>query len=586
MPGTEGQPAGAGKGAALPRASLRNAALACAAVLAARLIYLWLLSPYELSEDEAFYWEWSLHMDWSYATKGPGIAWAIWLATHLLGTSVASVRTVAAVSGAVGAFFVGGLAADMSFDRHGDATRAARAGVVGAVLFTLAPVFQVTSLLATIDGPFLACWALGAWAAWRALRQGSGRAWAVLGLALGLGFLFKYTVLMLVPGVAVFAWLEGRRGGRGLRAGSQWARWVTLGVALTVAGLAPVVIWNAQHDWQTVRHLMGHLGMAGGDRAQASGGARQAYSPMWTIGLVGSQAGFLGAAVVACAVVIWRAGRPGSRVGEPAFAFGWWVGAPVLLMYLVLSFVAKPEGNWPIAGWVTVLAAGAVWLGESANGKRQTANGGQQTVDLQPIADSRLPIAPSDNGLRRSVWRWSVWSGVVVALGLARLDLVRQGAGLISPALARGVPVGRVMGISAVAESALEQQRLLRVRTGLEPFIVAQQYGRASLLRFVLPGRPVVYCASSQTGNRIVQQDYWADTDLASPSLLGRPALLIGGDQAGKAWATAFDTVEPIGPLPGEVKVGDKGGRPSFIGIGYTGRWPKPNPVAGKEGRP
>ena len=79
------------------RSSLRAYApvlIFAAAVTLARLAYLAWFSPYQLSEDEAFYWEWSLRPDWSYATKGPGIAWAIWLATHTLGTTELAIRAV------------------------------------------------------------------------------------------------------------------------------------------------------------------------------------------------------------------------------------------------------------------------------------------------------------------------------------------------------------------------------------------------------------------------------------------------------------------------------------------------------------
>jgi hypothetical protein len=455
---------------------------------------------------------------------------------------------------------VGGLAAEMSWSRDRDGERASRAATLGAALFTLAPVFQTTSLLATIDGPFLACWGLGAWAAWAALTRGSGRAWAVLGGAIGLGFLFKYTILMLVPGIVVFAVLARRRGG--LASCPRWRAGAAAGVGLMLLGLAPVVIWNAQHDWQTVRHLMGHLGMKGGDSPVGEGKSAH-YSPLWTVNLLLSQVGFLAAATVPCAVTAWRAiaRRASDPAADRAWLFGWWVGAPVLLLYVAISFIAEPEGNWPIAAWVTALSAGAVWLTEPAlNGE----------------------------ALRRSVWRGVLWGGVVVALVLARLDLVAKGLEYVSPALARAVPVGRVMGMREMAAHVVEIERSLRERTGREPMVISAHYGRASRLRFVLPGRPVVYCASSQTGGRIVQQDYWRDTDLLDPALLGRPALLIGGEASGSLWKGAFESVEPLaGGLHGE----PKSNRPSFIGLGYTGQWPKahpqpPEPWRGKGGAP
>src|SRR4051812_50206558 len=78
------------------------------AVTAARLMYLAWLCPYTLVEDEASYWEWARHLDWSYYTKGPGIAWTIAGAVRVLGDSAFAVRVPAVISSAVGGVFVGG----------------------------------------------------------------------------------------------------------------------------------------------------------------------------------------------------------------------------------------------------------------------------------------------------------------------------------------------------------------------------------------------------------------------------------------------------------------------------------------------
>ena len=34
-------------------------------------------APYDLAPDEGHYWDWSRHLDWSYYSKGPLIAWII-----------------------------------------------------------------------------------------------------------------------------------------------------------------------------------------------------------------------------------------------------------------------------------------------------------------------------------------------------------------------------------------------------------------------------------------------------------------------------------------------------------------------------
>src|SRR5262245_17841841 len=77
--------------------------LLVAGVTLLRIVYLYFLCPYQLVEDEAAYWVWSRHLDWSYHTKGPGIALAIRAATALLGDGEAAIRMVPTIASALGA---------------------------------------------------------------------------------------------------------------------------------------------------------------------------------------------------------------------------------------------------------------------------------------------------------------------------------------------------------------------------------------------------------------------------------------------------------------------------------------------------
>src|SRR5262249_33116461 len=54
-------------------------------VAAARLAYLAGDCPLDLASDEAHYWDWSRHLDWSYYSKGPLVAWLIRLSCDLFG---------------------------------------------------------------------------------------------------------------------------------------------------------------------------------------------------------------------------------------------------------------------------------------------------------------------------------------------------------------------------------------------------------------------------------------------------------------------------------------------------------------------
>src|SRR3954462_3438490 len=62
--------------------------LAATLVLAAacgHLAYLALDCPLDLAPDEAHYWDWSRHLDWSYYSKGPLVAWLVRLSCELFG---------------------------------------------------------------------------------------------------------------------------------------------------------------------------------------------------------------------------------------------------------------------------------------------------------------------------------------------------------------------------------------------------------------------------------------------------------------------------------------------------------------------
>src|SRR5438105_10556542 len=48
--------------------------------------YLAVDCPLDLAPDEAHYWDWSRHLDWSYYSKGPLVAYLIRLGSALAGS--------------------------------------------------------------------------------------------------------------------------------------------------------------------------------------------------------------------------------------------------------------------------------------------------------------------------------------------------------------------------------------------------------------------------------------------------------------------------------------------------------------------
>src|SRR5436309_5406627 len=49
------------------------------------VLYLTHDCPLDLAPDEGHYWDWSRHLDWSYYSKGPLVAWLIHASCYLFG---------------------------------------------------------------------------------------------------------------------------------------------------------------------------------------------------------------------------------------------------------------------------------------------------------------------------------------------------------------------------------------------------------------------------------------------------------------------------------------------------------------------
>src|SRR5438270_4309761 len=79
------------------------------AAAAIHVLYLAYHCPLDLAPDEAHYWDWSRHLDWSYYSKGPLVAYLIragcllagaW-SRHLTSTDMLAVRLPAVVCGSL-----------------------------------------------------------------------------------------------------------------------------------------------------------------------------------------------------------------------------------------------------------------------------------------------------------------------------------------------------------------------------------------------------------------------------------------------------------------------------------------------------
>jgi dolichol-phosphate mannosyltransferase len=210
--------------------------------IALRLLY---AGSVELMPEETYYWNYARHLDIGYLDHPPMIAWLIRSGVTLFGDSAFGVRFAAMVSGLIASVFIFRLTRNV----YG-----APAALGALTLAQALPFFFLAGMISTPDAPLVAAWAAALYFLERALVRSESGAWWRSGVALGLGLLSKYTILVVGAATAlrmVFS-PSARR---------WWLRYEPyLGAVLALLIFSPVIIWNAQHEWasfsfQTTRRL-------------------------------------------------------------------------------------------------------------------------------------------------------------------------------------------------------------------------------------------------------------------------------------------------------------------------------------------
>ncbi len=197
-----------------------------------------------LIPEEAYYWNYTNHLDFGYLDHPPMVAWLIKFFTFLFGINEFGVRIASILCWATCAFFSYRLTECFK----------AQSGKYALFLLSILPFFFIHSLIITPDLPLIACWSAALYYLYAALVLDDENAWIYLGVWIGLGMLSKYTISLLAPSTLLYLVMirESRRWFL------SWRPYVCL--LIIIALFFPVLYWNATHHWvsflfQTVRRL-------------------------------------------------------------------------------------------------------------------------------------------------------------------------------------------------------------------------------------------------------------------------------------------------------------------------------------------
>ena len=282
--------------------------------------------------DEAYYWVWAKHLQLSYFDHPPMIAWLLWL-----GRSFENIMQACRIPGLV----LGHATIYLWFELVKDKIALEKHKYL-ALGLSLVPLSGMGSLIMTPDVPLVFFWSLCVLAFVKILKDNQLRWYLLLGAAFGLGFCSKYHIVIFLPAVFCYLFLEKK-----IKDLNYFYLFLTAVTAFLFS--FPVWFWNYENNFISFRFQLAHGLDQGG------------FNPVWPSRYLAEQILLIFPFILFLAVQ-----KPKAKDLNWLIYFSW---TPIAF-FLFTSFKGRVEANWPAAaypGIVTLAIVNAnpqqiVWL--------------------------------------------------------------------------------------------------------------------------------------------------------------------------------------------------------------------------------
>jgi len=404
--------------------------------------------------DEAYYFQWSRHLDASYFSKGPAVAYTIAAGAALWGSDNLGVRFFAVLLSAGTAWQMFLLAR-----RWYDETTA----LIAVLITNVVPIYALGAVVMTIDPLSAFFWIWAAHLFSRAIQEERLLDWLLTGFAVGCGFLAKYLNALELAAFLAFLLLVPTR--RRLLLKPRF--WLMLAVAALCA--TPVWWWNHQHGWVSATQL--------GNRGHLNGPFDLHFSTFANFlglqALVISPLLFLALLATAATVLIKRPGKKVTPENEGELLL-LLLFLSVFLLYAVLALHLREEPNWPAVSYLTlIIIMASRWRKMLATGTRS-----------QPF--------------------------IILAFGFAWLQTLLMHDTQFLHLPQKMDPMGRVAGWSEIAARLND----LRGEQHAD-VLIADAYKEASVFSFHLPDKAFIYTLRHSPPSN--QFDFWPGYPTEAP---------------------------------------------------------------------
>ncbi len=410
-----------------------------------------------LASDEALYWRYSRYLAPGYLDHPAMNPFLIRLGTTLFGDTPFGVRLFAVLTALPASWAVWRAGALLS--------GAERTGATAVLFFNLTLTMNVGSMLATSDASVVMTSCFVLWTLAKLHETGRGVWWLAVGLALGVGMWAKYTTAFFAFGIGI--WLIAVPDKR------RWFvnPWPYLGAAIALIVFAPVLIWNANHEWASVAY-------------QSSRFVTEHFRIQYPLELIASQIGIATPSIFILGVlgIVWGYGERAYR-SVAVLLFG--MIAPVLFYFLWHSLHERVQGNWPECITPALACAAAL----------------------------AMHLLPARTGAGAATARWSNRLAIPVALFFAGLIYAQALIGVIP---LRRDPTSRLLG-GGWPELA-QNIDAMRQSVGAQ-VVLTTDYTVASSLTYYLPS----HTPAEQINDRV----RWANEPAPPAALFSQQMLYV-----------------------------------------------------------
>lgn len=292
--------------------------------------------PIDIAPDEAHYWEWSRHLDWSYYSKGPMVSWMIWATTEVFGQNILAVRVTPLLTQVVLAVIAFLLARKYSN---------VQGGVIAFLTIQLTPEFAAGGIMMSPDIPALLFLSIAVYLLSSVDFEDKKLAWPRLisiAVLVGLAGLGKYTAGLFYPILGLYLLTDEDRRKQYLRP------YIYVMGLVSLLVMTPVFYWNYLNDFVTFKHVLG----------QTSSGRFDALESLGNF--LGGQLGVVGP--ITFLMLLYYFVRPKAGNNRGAVNLIWYFSAPLFLFFIYKSLGGKIQPNWPVVSIYFGLIGLSAWL--------------------------------------------------------------------------------------------------------------------------------------------------------------------------------------------------------------------------------